>query len=87
MPEARTTPHSIFCRKALLVSSHGEDQFDAAVVDQAFSLAETRSHHNTVSALCTLVSHSSPQVCPLVLVALDVAGVLTDADTLQAFLP
>ena len=49
----RDTPTQKILRQA---SSPKEKQFDAAVVDQVSALAQTRSHQNTVSGLCTLVS-------------------------------
>ena len=66
------TPTQDMLRKAPLVSSPKEDQFEAAVVDQVSALAQTRSHQYTMSALCTLVSRkapslrSGPQVHPLI---------------------
>ena len=46
---------------APLVSSSKEDQFDTAVVDQVSAPAQTQSHQNTVSALCTLVTSKAPK--------------------------
>ena len=52
----RDAPIQDSLRKAPLVSSPKEDQFDVVVVDQVSVLNQTRSHQNTVLALCTLVS-------------------------------
>ena len=51
----RDTPTQEILKQAPLVSSP-KDQFDAAVVDQVSTLTQTRSHQNTLSVLCTLVS-------------------------------
>ena len=56
----RDTPTQDILRKAPLVSSP-KDQFDAAVVDQVSALAQTKSHQNTVSALCTSVLSKAPR--------------------------
>ena len=56
----KDAPTQEILRKAPLVSSPKGDQFDAAVVDQVSTLAQTRSHQNTMSVLCTLVSSKVP---------------------------
>ena len=53
-------PTQDILRRAPLVSST-EIQFSPAVEDQVSSLTQTRSHQNTVSALCTLVSAKAPR--------------------------
>ena len=55
---SQDTPTQEILRQA---SSPKEDQFDAAMVDQVSALAQTQSHQNTVSALCTMVSSKAPQ--------------------------
>ena len=86
----RDAPTQEILRKAPLVSSQKEDQFDAAVVDQVSTLAQTRSHQNTVSALCTLVSSKAPRPTqrpsgPSVVA--NAAVDQEDASPLQAFFP
>ena len=57
----KDSPTQEILRQAPLVSSPSETQFDAGVVAQVAALAQMRSHHNTVSALCSLVASRAPR--------------------------